>query len=209
MSWTESISIHINDEDIKEYFNNMFNLIMKIFISICIIMIACMPIIYPIMIDFKFHDGYNLVPILIIASLFNVIVGLTSVIYVAKKKTKEIANTSVISAIINITVHLILIKFIGLYAAVISTFVAFFTMSIYRIKDISKKYFKINLEMKTIILSVIVLFFTLITYYINIVLLNIISLVIAVIFSIHLNYKSINFIIKFILKKNKGDSINE
>src|SRR5699024_3118416 len=111
------------------YFNKMFNIILNLFTAMAVGMIACMPFVFPIMINEKFGSGYGLVPISIIASLFNVVVGLLSVIYVAKKNTKAIANTSIVSAIINIVVHLSLIKFVGLYAAVISTFASFFIMS--------------------------------------------------------------------------------
>ncbi|HBA37533.1 MAG TPA: hypothetical protein DCY94_02295, partial [Firmicutes bacterium] len=81
---------------------------------------------------------------LVIASLLNVVVGLISAIYVAKKNTKSIANTSIISTLINIAVHVILIKSIGLYAAAVSTLVSFLTMSLYRLYDIRKKYFKVK-----------------------------------------------------------------
>ena len=141
MSWTESISIAIKDDDVCDYFNRMFNIVLRLFTAMAVGMIACMPFVFPIMINEKFSAGYGLVPVSIVGSLFNVIVGLISVIYVAEKNTKAIASTSIVSAVINIIVHLVLIKFIGLYAAVISTFVAFFVMSIYRMIDINKKYF--------------------------------------------------------------------
>ena len=114
ISWTESIAIAIDDEDVNIYFNKMFDIVMRLFIALAIGIIAFMPIVYPIMINEKFSFGYVLVPISIISSLFNVIIGLISVIYVGKKNTKAIANTSIVSAIINIVVHLSLIKFIGL-----------------------------------------------------------------------------------------------
>lgn len=203
MSWTESISIAIKDDDVDVYFNKMFNIILRLFTAIAIGMIACMPFIFPIMINYKFRSGYGLVPISIIGSLFNVVVGLVSVIYVAKKNTKAIANTSILSAIINIVIHLVLIKFIGLYAAVISTFVAFFVMSIYRLTDINKKYFKINLDNKFIFESLFALLFVFICYYINNLYLNIFSVLFAVFFAIYINKNSFDIILKMIMKKVK------
>ena len=76
MSWTESISIAIKDDDVSDYFNKMFNIILRLFTALAIGMIACMPFVFPIMINEKFSDGYGLVPISIIGSLFNVVVGL-------------------------------------------------------------------------------------------------------------------------------------
>ncbi len=201
MSWTESISVAINDEDVDDYFNKMFNIILNLFTAMSIGMISCMPFVFPIMINEKFGSGYGLVPISIIASLFNVVVGLLSVIYVAKKNTKAIANTSIVSAIINIVVHLSLIKFVGLYAAVISTFASFFIMSIYRLIDINKKYFKIKINKFLIIKTIITLIIVIPLYYINNIYLNIISLIIAIIFAWNINKKSIDIIFSFMKKK--------
>ncbi|MBP3635032.1 MAG: oligosaccharide flippase family protein [Bacilli bacterium] len=210
ISWTESISIHINDVDIREYFCRVFNIILKFFISIALMMIACMPFIYPLMVNIKFIDGYNLVPILILASLFNVVVGLISVIYVAKKNTKAIANTSIISAIINIVTHLILIKYIGLYAAVISTFISFFTMSIYRLYDIRKKYFRIEIRKSLVVLSIIILIPILFAFYIENIYLRICALLISVIYSVILNKEVIRKgikILKNVVLNNRGSEL--
>ena len=203
MSWTESISIAIKDTDVSDYFNRMFNIVLRLFTAMAVGMIACMPFVFPIMINEKFSAGYGLVPISIIGSLFNVVVGLISVIYVAEKNTKAIASTSIVSAVINIIVHLVLIKFIGLYAAVISTFVAFFVMSIYRLMDASKRYFKIKIDMKFIIQSLIALIFVFVSYYINNIYLNVFVVLFAVLFAIYINKDSFDIIFKLFNKKLK------
>ena len=202
MSWTESIASSINDYDINEYFNRTFDIIMRLFTSLAVGMIACMPFVYPIMINQKFSSGYGLVPISLLGSLFNVMVGLISVVYIAKKNTKAIANISVISAIINVTVHLVLIRWTGLYAAVISTFVAFFIMTIYRIIDVSKKYFKINFNLKFCIISFISFVFVFICYYINNFNLSIIGITFAVAFALYANKKTAKVLITTLIKRN-------
>ncbi len=203
MSWTESIVLSIEDKDIENYFNKIFNVIIGIFTSIALCIIAFIPFVFPILINVKFSDGYGLIPISIIASLFNVVVGLISVIYIAQKNTRAVANTSIISAIINISVHLILIKFIGLYAAVISTLVAFFIMSLYRLIDIKRKYFKIKINKQLIIKFIIALLLIIMCYYINNIVLNILSLLVAIINAWDINKDSINIVIDMISKKLK------
>lgn len=145
MTWTESASLHVNDNDNSEFFSKIINTTLKFFSAICFGIISFMPFIFPLMINEKFGDAYNQIPILMLSSLFNVLVGLISVIYIAKKDTKAVARTSILAATINLIVNLVLIKFIGLYAASISTLVAYFTMSIYRLYDV-KKYIKIKLD---------------------------------------------------------------
>lgn len=208
MSWTESISLNINDKDIQEYFNKMFNIVLKFFTSMGIGLISVIPVVWPIMINSKFIGGYGLVPILVIATIFNVIVGLISVIYVAKKNTKAIASTSIVSAIINIVVHLVLIKFVGLYAAAISTFVSFFVMSIYRIYDINKRYFKINIDKKFALESLIITFIITTIYYINNKYAVIVGIMISILYAYFSNKNSINSILNIVKKKeNKNETI--
>ncbi len=203
ISWTESISVAIKDNDLNVYFNKMFNIIMRFFIALAVGIISIMPILYPIMINSRFNSGYGLVPISILGSLFNVVVGLISVIYVGKKNTKAIANTSVVSAIINIIVHLVLIKFIGLYAAIISTLTAFVIMSVYRIIDINKTYFKIELDKKMLCKTVFVVMVVVVLYYINNIFLNLMSILIAILFAWNLNKNSIKIIINMLKNKVK------
>lgn len=201
MSWTESVSLQVNDADFKEFFNKMLNTVLKLFTAMALGIIACMPFVYPIMINSNYSFGYNLVPILILGSLFNVVVGLISTVYVAMKNTKAIANTSIISAIINIVVHILLIKFVGLYAATISTLVAFVTMSIYRLYDIRKKYFTIKFEKLFVLKSVVLLPIVIVCYYINNLYINIITILITIIYAWDINKDSMDVILNIAKKK--------
>lgn len=201
ISWTESISLHIDDSDISTYFSKMFNIIMKLFIAMALVLISIMPLVYPIMVNKNYQYGIKIIPILVLGSLFNVIVGLISSIYIAKKNTKAIANTSIISAVTNILVHLLLIKYIGLYAAAVSTFVSYFIMSIYRIYDINKKYFKIEINKRIVIISSLMFTLIIALFYINNFYISLLSIFISIIFSILLNKNSIKDIYKLLSKK--------
>ncbi len=148
MTWQESAAMYINDDDHAEYFSKMINFIMSIFVSMCLGLIAFMPFLFSFLIIGEGYSGaYYQIPILLIATIFNVLVSLLGSIYVALKRTKEVAKTSIFAALINIVIDLALIKVIGLYAASISTLVAYFTMAIYRYIDI-RKYMKIKLDYK-------------------------------------------------------------
>lgn len=203
LSWTESAALHINDSDRDEFFSNIIWTVYRIFLSICFGIISAMPFVFPVLINKKFGDSYYQIPILMIASLFNVVVGLTSVVYVAKKLTKEIAKTSVISAVINIGINIILIKYIGLYAASISTLVAYFSMMIYRCIDI-RKYVKIRVDKRIIVSSIIMTIGILLAYYTNNLYTNILSFLVVVLYSIIVNKKIIGDIILFIRQKFLG-----
>lgn len=201
LSWTEMVSLHIEDSDAKEFLNKMTNMMLRFFTAMAVGIIACMPFVYPIMINEKFSDGYNLVPIMMLGCIFNVVVGLISTIYVAKKNTKAIANTSIVSAVINVVVNLCLIKFIGLYASTIANLTAYFVMSVYRLHDLKKKYFEIKIDRTFIISTVLVLIPILIAFYSNNMILYVIGLAIAVVYAYVINRKNLNKIFKMILKR--------
>ena len=203
MTCTETIAVHILDKDIKDFFNNIFNTILKIFVAISIFIIACMPIVYPIMINRNYFIGYYQVPIMMIASIFNVIIGLIGTIYVANKNTKAIANTSLFSAIINIIVHLLLINFVGLFAATISTFVAYLIMTIYRISDVNKRYFKIVMDEKFIIRTFLVLVVILLIYYLGNIYIQMFGILFVMIYALRENRNCIKVVLNILKRKIK------
>ena len=89
MSWIETISIHINDSDIKEFFNKLFNTVLKIFTTIAIGIIAFMPFVYGIMINERYYEGFYQVPIMMIGAIFSIIVSTLGRIICCQKKYKS------------------------------------------------------------------------------------------------------------------------
>ena len=202
MSITESISLHIDDEDIDEYFNKIYSTIGQFFISFCSILIAFMPIAFYILINKNYNDAYGLIPIAILATEFQVLVGMLGTVYVAKKNTKNIAITSIVAAIVNIVSDILLIKYIGVYAAVVSTLLSYFVLFVYRFYDVNNRYIKL----KTNILMILNFIFNLLTivllYYINNFYLNIISIVIAIILSIIFNINNFKHFKRIVFRKD-------
>ena len=206
IAWTESAAVHINDQDKDEYFSKTINTGFKVFACFALIIIGVTPFVFPWLINAKFADAYNQIPLLMLSSLFNVGVGLVSVIYVAKKRSFDISKTSIIAAIINIVVNLVLIKKIGLYAASISTIVAYAAMFIYRAID-CRKYVKFKLDIKMIATISIAFAITFIIYYLNLNWLNVVMLVAILLFTIIYNRHSFKSISKILKRKfSKGEN---
>lgn len=202
MSWTESISVSINDSDRDEYIQKMNNSFFNFLSAICVGIIACMPFVFPILVNPSFGKAYNHIPILMVAVFFQALQGLYSAVYVALKKTKEIAKTSVLSAIINIVVNLLLIKHIGLFAASISTLIAFLAMCIYRYFDI-RKYINFRLSLGNIVRFFGVCLICCITYYSRNYILQVINLIIVFLYSIIANKAMLTKIISTLMRKGK------
>lgn len=200
MSWTESASVHINDEDRDEFFSSVARNTVRIFSSLGMLVIAFMPFVFDIIIGYEYRSSYEYIPIAIVGVLMNCMVSVYSAIYVAKKMTKQVATTSIISAIINIVVDLVLIHFIGLYAAVISTAVAFFSMAVYRHFDL-KKYVKIKYNVWELLLAALGIIGVSVIYYMNNVAWFVVGAVTAAIYTLIMNRKLIVKIISKIFKK--------
>ena len=187
LSWSESASLHINSPDRDEFFSDIANTIMKLFVALGVGMIACMPFVFPIMINKEYDDAYFYIPPLVLATIFNVAICLYSQIYLAKKMSKQVATTTIIGAIINIVINVIFIKYIGLFAAAISTTISYFVMFFYRHIDL-KKYVNIQYEKGLFLKSFCIFIFAIFFYYYNQWYTNIISLIVVCIYAFLTNY---------------------
>lgn len=182
LSWSESAALHINSSDRDEFFSDITNTVLRLFMALGVGMLACMPFVFPILIDAKYNDAYNYIPFLVLGTVFNVAICLYSQVYLAKKLSKQVASTAIVGAIINILINVIFIKQIGLYAAAISTMISYFVMMVYRHFDL-KKYVNIKIEKKLIIESIIIYTFTLLIYYQKSIILHAICLLIVCIYA--------------------------
>jgi O-antigen/teichoic acid export membrane protein len=152
MSWQETVSVHINDQDRNEFFSKMINRLFILFSSISLLIMLALPFVYNILIGKEYLESYKYIPILLYANSWYVLSSLLGGIYIGLKQTKKIANTTIASAIINIVINILLMNKIGLYAACISTLISYLAMSIYRYIDL-KKYLNIKISLRNIMIS--------------------------------------------------------
>lgn len=186
LSWTESAALHLKEKDKDEFFSSVFDTVLRLFSSASIGLIAVMPFLFPVFVNNSYSEAYYQIPIYTCASLFNIIVGLYSVIYISEMKTHEIAKTSFYSGIINIVINLLLINKIGLYAASISSAVAFGIMALYRAHDI-KKYINQRINIKLITQIIIMFLLAGISYYLENTIISICFFIVALINAVVIN----------------------
>ena len=149
LSWQESASLHLHDDDADEFFTAVFDRILKLFGSLCIMLIACMPILFPIFVKGDYGEAYRYIPAAMVGSLLNCMANMYNGVYVAAKNTKAMARTSLIAGIINVAVDFLTIKWIGIFATSLSTSVAYLWMILYRQKDV-QKYVNVSYKPKTV-----------------------------------------------------------
>lgn len=166
MSWAESASMHIDSKDRNSFFSDTINASVRLFGSLGLVLIAGIPLVFSLLIDAQFNEAYLYIPVLIVATFFNAIVGLYSAIYIAKKMTKQVANTSMIAAAVNLGLTLVLIHFIGLWAAAVATAMAYLAMAVYRHYDV-KKYVTITYKNNIFVILIAVYIVAMGLYYMN------------------------------------------
>ena len=105
---------------------------------------------------------------LYLGTIFQGFSSFCSVGYLQNKKTNGAAVTSIYGTIVNLILDIILINFIGLHAATISTFAGFFVMWLTRMRDI-KEVFPIDINIvKFCIYAVLAVIIATITIWTNI-----------------------------------------
>lgn len=184
LSWTESAAENIGNKNRDKYFTAVLTESYKVIMALSNLIISALPFVFYIFVkNEQYNDAYWQIPILIISVAFNAFVSILGSIYVALKKTKEIAKTSIYCAIINIFVNIGLIKMIGLSAASLSTLIAFLSMTIYRLIDL-RKYINIQISLTKIMVPILMNIIVLVVFYLGNRLLLYINVVISVSFTI-------------------------
>lgn len=126
------------------------------------------------------------VPILLIGTYFANISGFYGGVFTAYKDTKIMGTTTIVAAIINLVTNLALIKFIGIYAAAISTFLANFVIYVYR-KYKVRKYIILDENNIESIISVAITGIIFILFYMNKIQCTIIGCAISIIYFVFAN----------------------
>ena len=203
LAFSESVTVHFNDDNSQSFINDTINSLFGLFASFIFCIIGIMPVVFNIIIDTQYKDAYYHIPILLIGAFFQSLVGLYSAIYVALKKSVEIAKSTIISAIINLVIDLLMVKRIAIYAGSVSTLISFLAVAIYRGISI-RKYMKIRISSKNIIICFFVIVFLLPIYYIQNTYLSIIGFLGSVLVSLYINKSFITFLIHYTKNKLKN-----
>lgn len=166
LSWTESGTLHLKEQDGQIFFEKMLQTSFNIFLAGFLVIVSFMPFAFPILVDRSYADAYYQIPIFMLATLFSIVVGLYNVVYTTYLVTKEIMKTTIFAGVVNVIVSLVAIQFIGIYAASVATAVAYGIMAIYRYYD-SRKYVTLKLDGKVLLSGVFATVIVFFAYYIR------------------------------------------
>ena len=201
LAWTETAArVMDKDKDADAYYEKMFDVLFGFLSGAMLLLISITPVLFRILINSKFDEAYQQIPILFMGVFFNCIVSFFGGIYVAKQQTKQVGYSSLAGAVINFAVNIAFIRNIGLYAASVSTVVAFLIISIYRMIDV-KKYVKICYNYRKISICMVAMIAYCFMAAQRNTILNIVLFILAIGFNLIINKEMINAVMNRVKKK--------
>lgn len=202
LAWSESASrvVQNGKESAAQYYQKLHDTLDNLVFSMVLCLIAGMAILFRIFIKGDYVSGFSYVPILTFAMYFNCLGKFYSGIYTALKKTKVLATSTVIGAILNISINVALISSIGLYAAALSTLVAELVVVILRryflLSDIH-----IHINRQNYILKIIMACFVMVMYSYDMWWKVITSVIVVIVYSIISNRSIVRKVMTSLAKK--------
>ncbi len=156
-AWHMSAITERNSRTISNFYSNVFGMMQTVmFIAVAGIMLVLRPIIMPFFGSEGFELAYFYVPCLLGAVLFQCSSNFMGSIYEASNKTTHSFVSSVIGAVTNVALNLILLNTIGVIGAAIATLISYIIVFFYRVIDTKKYlYMKINYRKTFINLALI------------------------------------------------------
>jgi O-antigen/teichoic acid export membrane protein len=201
-AWQENASIAVNDGDVGEYYSLMFDRLYTLLIGAMSGLIAITPILFKLLINDQYTEAYYQMPFLFGGMLFSAMSAFMGGIYVAHKKTKSVGITTMLAALSNIIINFAFIKWIGLYAASLSTFISYFVLTLFRMFDV-QKFQRLKYNWRKIFIYSGVLLFLGVVCQINNLYLNVLNFILGVAFTLVICRDMILVMIKSVLKKFK------
>ncbi len=148
----------------------------------------------------KYSEAYYYSPILIVAAGISCVVQFMGGIMIAKKETKQNGATNMVAAVSNIAINIIMVRRFGLYAASVSTLLAYLILVICRYAMI-QKHVKLHIEKRSL-LVIIVEILVFIGAYFNKTAINTMLLFLAMGFFMYINKNLLIKVVNTVLKRS-------
>lgn len=164
-SWQMSVVEEYEKKDGKKFISTVFESYISILFFVGIGILSVIKPLYKIILSSNYFVGWKLTPLLVLAVIYTSIASFLGTVYTASKRTVSILVTTIIGAIINVILTIILIKLLGSNGAALANASSFFVVSFLRFREI-KKMGKISLNVIKFVLLHILFFITYLTLFI-------------------------------------------
>ena len=176
---------------------------MRFLLAGYIVLLPVIRLIMPFLVADEYQIGYLYNPLLLLGAVFAAFSQFYGSAYLAFKKTGGALSTTVIAAIVNVTIGVCLIKKIGLYAPALGTTCAFLTQWILRVHQM-KDYFKVKINSRVLGFMIPTMIIYYVLYFNHYVILHIVMFLIAVVIFLMLNKGMLKGVLGFVRKRING-----
>lgn len=153
LSWQEQAIEEYDSKDRDSYYSNIFEYYYCFLLGITLVLIPVSKFVILNFMNSAYKVASNYVPLLLLGTVFSAFSSFYGTGYLSSKETNGAFFTTIIGAVINIIINIVFIKYIGLYAASISTMIAYLVIWICRIFT-TKCFFNITLNFKKLLLLI-------------------------------------------------------
>lgn len=200
-AWTENVIKEYNSQDRDIFFKNGLMSFTIFMISTATFLLPIIKIYNILTIKGDFENTWKFIPILIIGSVFNSLATFLGTIYTASTKTRMAFTTTIIAALSNLLLSLILIPKLNIWGVVISNMMSFIVFYFARIKSVNS-IIKLEIDFREIIPSLVLLIISIFVYYCLNTIFQIFSIMIFGVSVLYLNRKIVVNVFNYATRKN-------
>lgn len=151
LAWKDSAIVEFQSADKNEYYSKVFRHFFRLMTTAVICLTLLTKPVLALFIAGDFYSSWKYIGILLLATLVSSFSQFWGAGYHGARKTNLIFVSSLVGAIVNVLVNLLLIRYIGLYAVAISTFLAFLVMWLMRVY-FAGSYFTIRINYRDMLI---------------------------------------------------------
>ncbi len=200
-AWSDDILSASDMKETEKYAGRIYNMYIKVMIGIAIVLITGNKLIFRYIVGGNFVEAYHYTYFLYVGFIFGSIGSLLGAFYGYYKKSLNVSLSTILAAIVNFLINLLFMRKYGIQVASISTCIGSIVIWLVRLIGLNGLVnIKISVANKFLLLLLIPFYFT---DRIESVVTNFIVLLMGCIFSVVINYKMVNEVIKIIYAKIK------
>lgn len=166
-AWQISSVDNFGSEESKKFYSTIYKNYSTLMIICISFLVLILKIMAKIIFAKEFYIAWECSIILLLAALFNSKAAFLGTIYTAAKKTKFLFISTLLGAITNIIMNIILIPLYGAKGAAIATLISYLIVWLVRLNN-SKKILRFSINLKNDIISYILIAIQIVIYILNI-----------------------------------------
>lgn len=155
-SWGISSVKEMESSNDSTFYSNVFNVFAFVSFAASIGLILIIKPLMSVYVGDSFVEAWKYIPLLLAGATFSAISSYFVSLYSALKKSVNNMITTLIGAVVNVGLSLLLVYYIGVWGAVVGTFAAYFVMGISRMID-ATRFVKMKIDIVRFAISSVIL----------------------------------------------------